>query len=172
MEGHCLFVCRKANIARVVQFIDYTLPMIFQENMSKNKQSPGFLYPARSVSDGNKTVGRYAEVLKKEYTDKSSYPQNIYTQKFDQSPITRPNIRITINTDIEVNPNEGQTNTKNNISANITQESQDIESPKEYAKVQEENKNTAKETKVKLTSLEERIKEQMAQMQVEIREEM
>eukprot|EP00957_Ditylum_brightwellii_P078513 5969605-Ditylum_brightwellii.AAC.1 len=74
--------------------------------MSPNEKVPRHNHFQRPTTNKNKPIGSYADALKKEYTDKSSYLQNIYSQKFDQTPLGRPNKRVMVNTEINLTKEE------------------------------------------------------------------
>eukprot|EP00957_Ditylum_brightwellii_P178007 13559074-Ditylum_brightwellii.AAC.1 len=62
-KGRRFFACHKAKIANIIWFIDYTLPIIFQENIGESERLPGYPRPERPTTSGNIMIGSYAEAL-------------------------------------------------------------------------------------------------------------
>eukprot|EP00957_Ditylum_brightwellii_P075687 5752183-Ditylum_brightwellii.AAC.1 len=50
-------------------------------------------HPTRTIASGNKTVGTYADMLKKQYTN-TSYQQQTWNKQHDAAPMTCPNKQI------------------------------------------------------------------------------
>eukprot|EP00957_Ditylum_brightwellii_P205139 15342462-Ditylum_brightwellii.AAC.1 len=98
-EGRWLLVCKKENTLRVICFVNHTLLSIFSEHITEDARMIGFDYLIRPHESGNKTIGSYADALKKSYTPQSSYLQNTYNKRFDHTPICRPKKRIMVNTE-------------------------------------------------------------------------
>eukprot|EP00957_Ditylum_brightwellii_P150962 11494812-Ditylum_brightwellii.AAC.1 len=104
-EGKWLLVCTKADTPRVIRFVDFVLPTIFEEHITEVEKIIGYDCPQRHHNSGNKTIRSYVATLKKQYKPNASYLKTAYNKQFDKLSLKRPNKCIMINTTEEKQPN-------------------------------------------------------------------
>eukprot|EP00957_Ditylum_brightwellii_P212219 15367097-Ditylum_brightwellii.AAC.1 len=111
-EGKWLLLCTKVNTLRVIQFVDFILPKIFEEHLTEVEKMIGYDYPRCHHISGNKTIRLYAAKLKKQYKPNASYLKTAYNKIFDKLAIKRPNKCIMVNT-TEEKQLDGENNNPN-----------------------------------------------------------
>eukprot|EP00957_Ditylum_brightwellii_P090024 6856281-Ditylum_brightwellii.AAC.1 len=76
-EGKWLLVCTKADTPRVIRFVDFFLPTIFEEHITEVEKMIGYDCLWRHHNSSNKTIGSYAAKLKKQYKPNASYLKTV-----------------------------------------------------------------------------------------------
>eukprot|EP00957_Ditylum_brightwellii_P006897 521554-Ditylum_brightwellii.AAC.1 len=101
--------------------------------------------------------------------DRPLYLQDLYMQKFDQSPIGRPNKRSMVNTEIDLTEEKEYKENESKMSREVTQESEEYEYEESKSpSTKEHNMQSSENTETKAFTLEDNIKEQMSQIQKEL----
>eukprot|EP00957_Ditylum_brightwellii_P190922 14537948-Ditylum_brightwellii.AAC.1 len=77
-EGKWLLVCTKADTPRVIRFVDFILPKIFEEHITEVEKMIGYDCPRSHRNSGNKTIRSYASSLKKQYKPNLLYLKTAY----------------------------------------------------------------------------------------------
>ena len=172
-NGRWLVITTKANMAKVIKFFDYTLPVIYQEYINTESRMMGYEHPVRARASGNKTVGSYASVLQQNHPPPTSYLQAAAYQQHDQSPITRPNKRIMVDTspetyekkNYEEKPKESVQKTPQQQQDNLYQleiiheKTEKLEKVEE--RVQEAIKTIREEMKIEMKTMREEIESEV-----------